>query len=65
MILGISSEIHDSCISVVSRDGKIKLAVNEERFSRIKKDGKFPFGSLDYKNSLGLKHQLTAIASAA
>ncbi len=60
-ILGISSEIHDSCISVVSRDGKIKLAVNEERFTRRKKEGRYPFDSLDYKNHLSLEHQLTAV----
>ncbi len=61
MILGVSSEIHDTCISVVSEIGNIELSVNEERFTRIKKDGQFPINSLNYKKTIGLKHNLITI----
>ncbi len=46
-ILGISSFYHDSAACLV-RDGKIIAAAQEERFSRIKHDNRFPDQALGY-----------------
>lgn len=39
--------LHDTGVSLV-KDGKIIAAINEERFSRNKNDGAFPWKSLEY-----------------
>lgn len=44
-ILGISAFYHDSAAALVS-DGTIKLAVQEERFTRNKHDSRFPRNSI-------------------
>tara|TARA_B100000989_G_scaffold290507_1_gene263747 strand:- start:528 stop:2363 length:1836 start_codon:yes stop_codon:yes gene_type:complete len=46
-ILGISAFYHDSAASLVV-DGKIIAAAQEERFSRIKHDKKFPKNSINF-----------------
>ena len=47
-VIGISCFFHDSAAALVSNEGKILAAVQEERFSRKKHDSDFPFHSLDY-----------------
>ncbi len=51
-ILGISAFYHDSAAALIT-DGKIISAAQEERFSRIKHDAKYPFNAVEYvlKNS--------------
>ena len=46
-ILGISAFYHDSAAALI-RDGEIIAAAQEERFSRIKHDARFPSHSLQY-----------------
>jgi len=46
-ILGISSFYHDSA-ACLTKDGKIINAVEEERFSRIKHDNKFPIKAVEF-----------------
>jgi carbamoyltransferase len=46
-ILGISCFYHDSAASLVS-DGEIKSAVQEERFTRVKHDPRFPQNAIDF-----------------
>ncbi|MBN1507448.1 MAG: carbamoyltransferase [Sedimentisphaerales bacterium] len=46
-ILGISAFYHDSAAALV-RDGEIVAAAQEERFSRIKHDSRFPLHAVDY-----------------
>ncbi len=46
-ILGISCFYHDSAASLL-KDGKIIVAVQEERFSRIKHDSSFPINAIRY-----------------
>ena len=46
-VLGISAYYHDSAVTLL-KDGEILLAVQEERFSRIKHDARFPFKALLY-----------------
>ena len=46
-ILGISAFYHDSAASLI-KDGEIVAAVQEERFSRIKNDRRFPISSINY-----------------
>ncbi len=46
-ILGISAFQHDSSACLL-RDGKLLSAVEEERFSRHKHDGRFPYGAINY-----------------
>ncbi|MFD2206849.1 carbamoyltransferase [Kiloniella antarctica] len=41
MILGISAFYHDSAACLI-RDGKVVAAMQEERFSRVKHDARFP-----------------------
>ena len=44
--LGISAFYHDSAAAIVLHDGEIAFAAQEERFSRIKHDKRFPFSAL-------------------
>jgi carbamoyltransferase len=46
-ILGISAFYHDSAAALV-RDGEIAAAAQEERFSRVKHDWRFPARAVDY-----------------
>ena len=46
-ILGLSAFYHDSSASIIC-DGEIKIAVQEERFTRIKHDNNFPIKSIEY-----------------
>lgn len=46
-ILGISAFYHDSAAALV-RDGEIVAAAQEERFTRIKHDNRFPSHAVDY-----------------
>lgn len=46
-ILGISAFYHDSAAALVV-DGKIVAAAQEERFSRVKHDARFPAGAVRY-----------------
>jgi carbamoyltransferase len=46
-ILGISAYYHDSAACLV-RDGEIVAAAQEERFTRIKGDHRFPLASVEY-----------------
>tara|TARA_R110002073_G_scaffold258681_1_gene421667 strand:- start:17207 stop:18958 length:1752 start_codon:yes stop_codon:yes gene_type:complete len=46
-VLGISSFFHDSAACLL-KDGKIIVAVQEERFSRKKHDASFPIKSINY-----------------
>ena len=41
LILGISALYHDSAVALVE-DGNILFAAQEERFSRVKHDQRFP-----------------------
>ncbi len=47
LILGLSAYYHDSAAALV-RDGEIVAAAQEERFSRIKHDARFPGNALRY-----------------
>jgi len=54
VILGISRYYHDSAACLLI-DGDLKSAVQEERFSRIKHDARFPVNAIKYcLNSQGL-----------
>ena len=46
-ILGISAFYHDSAAALV-KDGKIIAAAQEERFSRIKHDSRYPYHSVNF-----------------
>jgi len=46
-ILGISAYYHDSAACIV-KSGKVLVAVEEERFSRIKHDNSFPFQAVKF-----------------
>jgi carbamoyltransferase len=46
-ILGISAFYHDSAAALI-RDGNLLAAVQEERFTRIKHDYRFPNQAIDY-----------------
>ena len=46
-ILGISAFYQDSAAALI-KDGKIVAAAQEERFSRIKHDQKYPFNAIKY-----------------
>ncbi|HEV59265.1 MAG TPA: hypothetical protein ENN87_17480, partial [Phycisphaerales bacterium] len=46
-ILGISAFYHDSAAALV-RDGRIVAAAQEERFSRVKHDARFPVHAVRY-----------------
>ena len=44
-ILGISAFYHDSAAALI-KDGKIIMAIQEERLTRIKHDSSFPINSI-------------------
>jgi carbamoyltransferase len=46
-ILGISAYYHDSAAALVV-DGHIVAAAQEERFTRVKHDHRFPQNAVDY-----------------
>ena len=46
-ILGISCFYHDSAATLL-KNGEIIAAAQEERFTRIKHDSKFPFEAIKY-----------------
>src|SRR5947199_8907759 len=47
MFLGINySGMHDSSVCLVDGDGNVVYAVSEERFTRVKQDGRFPYRAL-------------------
>src|SRR5262245_37312353 len=46
-ILGISAFYHDSAACLV-KDGVLAAAAQEERFTRVKHDFRFPVRSIDY-----------------
>ena len=46
-ILGISSYYHDSAATIVI-DGKIVAAAQEERFTRVKHDSRYPFNAVNF-----------------
>ena len=46
-ILGISAYYHDSAACLV-QDGTILAAAQQERFSRVKHDHRFPHDSINY-----------------
>lgn len=49
MFLGINyGGTHDSSVTLVDAKGNVKLAVSEERFTRLKKDGSFPRMALNH-----------------
>ena len=39
---------HDSSAALVSEEGDILAAAQEERFSRLKNDSRFPFYAIEY-----------------
>ncbi len=55
-ILGISAYFHDSAVALVE-DGVVVAAAQEERFSRVKHDARFPTGALSW---LVTDHGVTA-----
>ena len=61
-VLGISAFYHDSAASLI-KDGEIIAAVQEERFSRIKNDRRFPVSSINYclEKANIQQHDLSAI----
>ena len=46
-ILGISAYYHDSAACLI-RDGMVIAAAQEERFSRVKHDSRFPYKAIQY-----------------
>ena len=46
-ILGISAFYHDSAATILI-DGKIIAAAQEERFTRIKHDSKYPYNAIKF-----------------
>ena len=46
-ILGISAFYHDSAAAII-KDGKIISAAQEERFSRVKHDPRYPFNAVNF-----------------
>ena len=47
MILGINySQYHDSSIALINKKNQVVFAASEERYSRVKKDGRFPIIAL-------------------
>ena len=47
-IIGISCFYHDSAAALISDEGEIIAAVQEERFSRLKHDSRFPLCAIEY-----------------
>lgn len=62
-ILGISAYYHDSAAALIE-DGRVVAAVQEERFSRVKHDARFPSMALEWlKSEYGLDaEKIDAIA---
>ena len=46
MFLGINSFVHDASAALVGPDGRIIAAIEEERFTRKKREGRFPIDSI-------------------
>ena len=46
-ILGISAYYHDSACALI-KDGKVVVAIEEERFTRVKHDNRFPIKALNH-----------------
>src|SRR3954462_13192166 len=46
-VLGVSCNYHDSAAALVV-DGRVVAAAQEERFSRVKHDERFPARAVDY-----------------
>jgi len=44
--IGVGGELHDSNVAVLDESGNIALAINEERLTRTKKEGRFPFSGI-------------------
>jgi carbamoyltransferase len=61
-ILGISCFYHNSAAALI-RDGKIVAAAEEERFTRVKNDRRFPHNAINYcLEQAGISQkQLTAV----
>ncbi|MBO8240553.1 carbamoyltransferase [Prochlorococcus marinus XMU1412] len=57
-VIGISCFYHDSAAALISDDGEIIAAVQEERFSRKKNDSRFPFCSVDYCYKIALEKKI-------
>ena len=57
-VIGISCFFHDSAAALVSDNGEILAAVQEERFSRKKHDSEFPFGAIDYCLKIAAENQI-------
>ena len=55
-IIGISCFYHDSAAALISDEGEIIAAVQEERFSRFKHDSRFPLCSIEYCISQAKKY---------
>ena len=47
LILGISAYYHDSAACLI-KDGQVVVAIEEERFSRIKHDNNFPYKAIEF-----------------
>ena len=47
-VIGISCFYHDSAAALVSEEGDILAAAQEERFSRLKNDSGFPYNAIEY-----------------
>ncbi|KLO28413.1 carbamoyltransferase C-terminal domain-containing protein [Mycobacterium haemophilum] len=53
--LGINyNGMHDSSVCLINGRGEVVYAVNEERFSRVKQDGRFPYRALATVDLTGL-----------
>ncbi len=48
MYLGINAFVHDASAAIIDKDGRIIAAVEEERFSRVKRESRFPVESIKY-----------------
>ena len=48
MYLGINAFFHDASATIVDKDGRIIAAAQEERFTRIKRESRFPVESIKY-----------------
>ncbi|MEI6780535.1 MAG: carbamoyltransferase N-terminal domain-containing protein [Verrucomicrobiota bacterium] len=46
MFLGLNAFCHDSSACLVGHEGAILCAVEEERFSRVKREKRFPASSI-------------------
>ncbi|VVA44488.1 conserved hypothetical protein [Candidatus Roizmanbacteria bacterium] len=47
LMLGISAYYHDSAACII-KDGQVIVAIEEERFSRIKHDNNFPYKAIEF-----------------